>query len=354
MGGENRERTARLRRIGGSSPHGRGKPQVGDLSAARLRLIPAWAGKTTPTLARTLKCGAHPRMGGENARIASLRLRLAGSSPHGRGKPGSGAMVMVLSGLIPAWAGKTLCSCSWRVQSSAHPRMGGENVLGILTTRCMLGSSPHGRGKPAQALAAGGRQRLIPAWAGKTPPRTAGGPPCPAHPRMGGENGTQPPDPSGVGGSSPHGRGKRRPSSPTRSPARLIPAWAGKTPCSRVPSASWPAHPRMGGENAYACPVGFCLAGSSPHGRGKRCRRARRRRRGGLIPAWAGKTVPEMEIRDEYAAHPRMGGENHLRGLGDPLTGGSSPHGRGKPAQSPLKEGGGGLIPAWAGKTGAQ
>ena len=168
MGGENRERTARLRRIGGSSPHGRGKPQVGDLSAARLRLIPAWAGKTTPTLARTLKCGAHPRMGGENARIASLRLRLAGSSPHGRGKPGSGAMVMVLSGLIPAWAGKTLCSCSWRVQSSAHPRMGGENPGVSAPGRAASGSSPHGRGKQKQAPDRATVVGLIPAWAGKT------------------------------------------------------------------------------------------------------------------------------------------------------------------------------------------
>ena len=223
--------------------------------------------------------------------------------------------------------------------------------MGILTTRCMLGSSPHGRGKPAQALAAGGRQRLIPAWAGKTPPRTAGGPPCPAHPRMGGENGTQPPDPSGVGGSSPHGRGKRRPSSPTRSPARLIPAWAGKTPCSRVPSASWPAHPRMGGENAYACPVGFCLAGSSPHGRGKRCRRARRRRRGGLIPAWAGKTIYVDWATLSQAAHPRMGGENLRNRHSKRVAGGSSPHGRGKQGLSEREHGGYRLIPAWAGKT---
>ena len=66
MGGENRELIASGAIRSGSSPHGRGKPQVGDLSAARLRLIPAWAGKTRGSPRCACAWPAHPRMGGEN------------------------------------------------------------------------------------------------------------------------------------------------------------------------------------------------------------------------------------------------------------------------------------------------
>ena len=168
MGGENRERTARLRRIGGSSPHGRGKPQVGDLSAARLRLIPAWAGKTTPTLARTLKCGAHPRMGGENPGVSAPGRAASGSSPHGRGKREDRLAALALGRLIPAWAGKTGFGCHGDGPFRAHPRMGGENRTTPRLVRPVAGSSPHGRGKLAADAITPTCARLIPAWAGKT------------------------------------------------------------------------------------------------------------------------------------------------------------------------------------------
>ena len=51
------------------------------------------------------------------------------------------------------------------------------------------------------------------------------------------------------------------------------------------------AHPRVGGENvALAEGVGPAM-GSSPRGRGKRTCPALHAVLGGLIPAWAGKTL---------------------------------------------------------------
>ena len=49
-----------------------------------------------------------------------------------------------------------------------------------------------------------------------------------------------------------------------------------------------------------------------------------------LIPAWAGKTFQTEVMPRLQAAHPRVGGENHLTKLSQHNLGGSSPRGRGK------------------------
>ena len=51
-------------------------------------LIPAWAGKTMRITLNSPSLTAHPRMGGENCELFGDYLSVAGSSPHGRGKPG--------------------------------------------------------------------------------------------------------------------------------------------------------------------------------------------------------------------------------------------------------------------------
>ena len=52
---------------------------------------------------------------------------------------------------------------------------------------------------------------------------------APAHPRVGGENATNAPWPNDPPGSSPRGRGKLWPGCPFFVVYGLIPAWAGKT-----------------------------------------------------------------------------------------------------------------------------
>ena len=172
-----------------------------------------------------------------------------------------------------------------------------------------------------------------------------------AHPRVGGENLHAPSLGFSSSGSSPRGRGKPGDIVDDQTSPGLIPAWAGKTrrePDLREASA---AHPRVGGEN-----VGFRgqhgrWSGSSPRGRGKRHPLRHRVCHGGLIPAWAGKTYGRSRRRRRARAHPRVGGENEDRNLRDPVTPGSSPRGRGKPRFGPFGLRAGGLIPAWAGKT---
>ena len=93
---------------------------------------------------------------------------MSGSSPRGRGKRPTLSQLNSVTGLIPAWAGKTICREVLDLPAAAHPRVGGENDDAVCTADVMLGSSPRGRGKPSDSAKAATEARLIPAWAGKT------------------------------------------------------------------------------------------------------------------------------------------------------------------------------------------
>ena len=127
---------------------------------------------------------------------------------------------------------------------------------------------------------------------------------------MGGENQTNGNTGGGELGSSPRGRGKPHVDMSTPLLSRLIPAWAGKTDELNPVDAVSQAHPRVGGENARVCAGNHSCQGSSPRGRGKPSVYARCEHRGGLIPAWAGKTLVDVFVRQHRWAHPRVGGEN--------------------------------------------
>ena len=152
-------------------------------------------------------------------------------------------------------------------------------------------------------------------------------------------------------GSSPLTRGKHAVLVSHVEARGLIPAHAGKTRTSAPAYSSPSAHPRSRGENINAVGAGFGASGSSPLTRGKphsaRVIDVGRR----LIPAHAGKTTRPPTRHETSPAHPRSRGENDLRGLGDPLPGGSSPLTRGKLSLSGVLGEVDRLIPAHAGKT---
>ena len=202
--------------------------------------------------------------------MLSGMLVSSGSSPRGRGKPCPAPHWSERTGLIPAWAGKTVFLAMDRDPSGAHPRVGGENGTHARGPLSVEGSSPRGRGKPSNPLGSLTPGRLIPAWAGKTSTPTSKPSAPRAHPRVGGENliVDRPANPQA--GSSPRGRGKR-----DRGTFRV---------------AVGTAHPRVGGENVADVRVARSAEGSSPRGRGKLCHAVFPSGRNGLIPAWAGKT----------------------------------------------------------------
>ena len=176
MGGENLARAVSVVRPGGSSPRGRGKLTLDDPGHVMRGLIPAWAGKTTGEPVDARHTGAHPRVGGENPPGSSRRGSGGGSSPRGRGKQGSVLKVCAMIRLIPAWAGKTSAFDAARSARAAHPRVGGENPQESGWNLENQGSSPRGRGKLRRDTREAQGVRLIPAWAGKTTTRGATGP----------------------------------------------------------------------------------------------------------------------------------------------------------------------------------
>ena len=192
------------------------------------------------------------------------------------------------------------------------------------------GSSPLTRGKRCVSHRERGRERLIPAHAGKTSPKHPGGSKRAAHPRSRGENGAVLRPKAVQVGSSPLTRGKRSSESARRLSLRLIPAHAGKTP--PPPETGWwgPAHPRSRGENPIGAARDYLRGGSSPLTRGKQVIGLDKVTPQRLIPAHAGKTPWPPGLRERVRAHPRSRGENRGSPASSGRPTGSSPLTRGK------------------------
>ena len=192
--------------------------------------------------------------------------------------------------LIPAHAGKTCSGRRKQPRTRAHPRSRGENHPSHQAAASRMGSSPLTRGKRRRPHPPPPRCRLIPAHAGKTMGSSPTPLPTAAHPRSRGEYGVSPVVPTNQRGSSPLTRGKPG-LLPVRDPrGGLIPAHAGKT-LPQVPSqVGAGAHPRSHGENAIDRKRAIAVRGSSPLTRGKRAVARNTRSNSRLIPAHAGKT----------------------------------------------------------------
>ena len=93
------------------------------------------------------------------------------------------------------------------------------------------------------------------------------------------------------------------------------------------------------------------MMGSSPRMRGKLPVLRHELAGGGLIPAYAGKTSLDDTRTPVHRAHPRVCGENACQQRAQEMQMGSSPRMRGKPLYQFLRRARLGLIPAYAGKT---
>ena len=204
--------------------------------------------------------------------------RRTGSSPLTRGKPCDHPAPARRSGLIPAHAGKTACSCAAWTRRRAHPRSRGENMRSVPKPSINEGSSPLTRGKPRPIAPATTRIGLIPAHAGKTRRPCGRSRGSRAHPRSRGENLVIESRQNCWAGSSPLTRGKLDAPRSLHVDGRLIPAHAGKTRSSAYPARNSWAHPRSRGENWFADAALGVAEGSSPLTRGKRTCPCRGRR----------------------------------------------------------------------------
>ena len=158
---------------------------------------------------------------------------------------------------------------------------------------------------------------------------------------------------SGLSGTSPRTRGKRRRRRGSGRGAGNIPAHAGKTISIISATRGGAEHPRARGENSGTRWVMCAARGTSPRTRGKLHFFALKFDNGRNIPAHAGKTIPRLQRPRAPQEHPRARGENPRRWGPGLRRGGTSPRTRGKPAKRfghPQRLGN---IPAHAGKTSA-
>ena len=214
----------------GSSPRLRGAPGGQLDGRIGFRLIPASAGSTPSVLvgqpfsaAHPRVCGehmtastksrllpAHPRVCGEHARQPDTPGSHTGSSPRLRGALRNSRTRSMLTGLIPASAGSTMCSDSLPLLCPAHPRVCGEHGDSHGVSLSVSGSSPRLRGARCDLGCARRRCGLIPASAGSTTPDATAPSSARAHPRVCGEHAPRAGVSGCVWGSSPRLRGAPR------------------------------------------------------------------------------------------------------------------------------------------------
>ena len=125
----------------------RGKVPVWLPQTAFIRITPAYAGKSSFQNRSFSSREDHPRLCGEKQRLNSGFSAFEGSPPPMRGKERFSAVRIRLSGITPAYAGKSVSKCNVFRITQDHPRLCGEKgTLGIFMPG-NLGSPPPMRGK---------------------------------------------------------------------------------------------------------------------------------------------------------------------------------------------------------------
>ena len=153
------------------------------------------------------------------------------------------------------------------------------------------GSSPHTRGALSDAVWQARRAGIIPAYAGSTSSASMMSYLRRDHPRIRGEHKAWTCDDVDKPGSSPHTRGAPLLENAPQTHSGIIPAYAGSTRGWSSSPSVLRDHPRIRGEHTQYVGARYVPLGSSPHTRGARPARQRRRSHGGIIPAYAGSTA---------------------------------------------------------------
>ena len=131
-------------------------------------ITPAYAGKSRCS---RLRCGVfrdHPRVCGEKRFHFAHGLSVPGSPPRMRGKAFESVIDGCAARITPAYAGKRNIERGCKNGFEDHPRVCGEKSKYRGICALLPGSPPRMRGKEPQRIAAAGRARITPAYAGKS------------------------------------------------------------------------------------------------------------------------------------------------------------------------------------------
>ena len=131
-------------------------------------ITPAYAGKRYLCFGRGSAGWDHPRLCGEKSSRYSMEASYSGSPPPMRGKVKIPVVVGYKNRITPAYAGKSPEIATVMVQPQDHPRLCGEKETIKVGQVTGTGSPPPMRGK-VDLFSAGMRLiRITPAYAGKS------------------------------------------------------------------------------------------------------------------------------------------------------------------------------------------
>ncbi len=146
----------------------RGKGRPARLDDLRHRITPAYAGKSCALIFASAGAGDYPRICGEKPNRLLWEHWKQGSPPHMRGKVRPCGTEIHGDGITPAYAGKSRLDHFLKLLQGDHPRICGEKSPGPPQKRKWLGSPPHMRGKVFVHGFSIDKDRITPAYAGKS------------------------------------------------------------------------------------------------------------------------------------------------------------------------------------------
>ena len=232
----------------------RGKGRSANSATLRKGITPAYAGKRSGVLYRLSLKRDHPRVCGEKPARAIPAQSASGSPPRMRGKADGFGQTDELSGITPAYAGKSR-SLNWTSSTAwDHPRVCGEKPKAFQRCHPATGSPPRMRGKVKRRGFLTVAVRITPAYAGKR--AACRGRQCRwwDHPRVCGEKRPDNTTGSSTPGSPPRMRGKGGGRFLNRNVQGITPAYAGKRGFDVVHVPVLWDHPRVCGEKTKKIP----------------------------------------------------------------------------------------------------
>ena len=291
-------------------PPTRGRPNPSNPVSLLPRNTPAYAGKTDYAALFSRPSKKHPRLRREDRRAISFAARSLETPPLTRGRLLQKSRPFIGLGNTPAYAGKTIHQGLAGLDLRKHPRLRGEDSMGISASSLAAETPPLTRGRLKTGRRFIVNDRNTPAYAGKTRSMLGASSPTGKHPRLRGEDSSIAAICGLIMETPPLTRGRPGARHGRRHEAGNTPAYAGKTTLSVIGVGTHWKHPRLRGEDMVAQHPNDFVLETPPLTRGRLG--ALSLSAAGLrnTPAYAGKTGTLRQTFSERKKHPRLRGED--------------------------------------------
>ncbi len=294
----------------GAPPRVRGRPPGGQPQLTGGGSTPACAGTTSAWSRAATPAVEHPRVCGDDVRVAAQTRRISGAPPRVRGRLQRVEGDPPADRSTPACAGTTgRARCKGRALGE-HPRVCGDDRDSTVTVPDRTGAPPRVRGRLDRMLHRHPGERSTPACAGTTAPGSSRPRRRWEHPRVCGDDAVTPSQARATTGAPPRVRG-RQPRGPDGSPARRsTPACAGTTALRSGRRWRTGEHPRVCGDDSRTIALPFTPGGAPPRVRGRRHRLLDATGLRWSTPACAGTTPSGSSPTATGWEHPRVCGDD--------------------------------------------